>query len=72
MPKKEKIENQPKYDINRILGWHYGASDTLQEVVVLFNRTEEAVKDKYRICDVDIEKDTVNGSWEFIYKVVEK
>jgi len=50
------------------LGWHYGATDTLAEVTTVFNEIE---KEGYTVCDVDIEK-YYGGSWEFIYKIVEK
>lgn len=59
-----KIKKQPKSK----LGWYCGYSETLEEIVIFFNNIEE----EYTVCDVDIEEDTVNGSWRFIYKIAEK
>ena len=62
---KKETENQPDYK----LGWHYGAGETLVGMVRLFNGIET---DGYVVCNVDVEKDTVNGSWEYVFKIVEK
>lgn len=63
--KKKKTENQPKYRV----GWNYGVNDTLSAIANLFDTIEYA---GYTVCDVDIEKDSVNGSWEYICKVIKK
>ena len=63
--KKKETKKQPKYR----LGWEYGKSDTLAAMVFLFRDIEA---EGFIVCSVDVEKDTVNGSWEFAYKIVEK
>ena len=62
---EERMENQPKYK----LGWHYGTTELLEDIVSRFNCIE---LEGFIVRDVKIEKAVVEGTWEYIYKVIDK